>query len=72
MEDKIKKEDVLTDVSTQELIDIERMSVKFHYKTRLVMIILIRFRSVGQNHLKLNVKSPNILVIVFPNKRRAY
>ncbi len=68
MEDKIKKEEVLTDVSTQELIDIERMSVKFHYKTRLVMIILIRFRSVGQNHLKLNVKPPNIIAIICPNK----
>ena len=68
MEDKIKKEEVLTDVSTQELIDIERMSVKFHYKTRLVMIILIRFRSVGHNHLKLNVKPPNIMAIICPNK----
>jgi len=27
VEDKIKKEEVLTDVSTQELIDIERMSL---------------------------------------------
>ena len=72
MEDKIKKEEVLTDVSTQELIDIERMSVKFHYKTRLVMIILISFRSVRQNHLKLNVKPPNIMVIIYRNKRRAH
>ena len=39
MEDKIKKEEVLTDVSTQEVIDIERKSVKFQYETRLVMII---------------------------------
>ena len=70
MEDKIKKEEVLTDVSTQELIDIERMSVKFHYKTRLVMIILIRFRSVRQSLLKLNVKPPNIMVIICRNKRR--
>ena len=72
VEEKIKKEDALTDVSTQELIDIERMSVKFHYKTRLVMIILIRFRSVGQNHLKLNVKPPNTMVIICPNKTRVY
>ena len=70
MEDKIKKEEVLTDVSTQELIDIERMSVKFHYKTRLVMIILIRFRSVRQSLLKLNDKPPNIMVIICRNKRR--
>ena len=46
MEDKIKKEEVLTDVSTQELIDIERKSVKFQYETRLVMIIMNRIRSV--------------------------
>ena len=72
MEDKIKKEEVLTDVSTQELIDIERMSVKFHYKTRLVMIILMRFRSVGQSHLKLNVKPPNCLVRICPHKRRVH
>jgi len=33
VEEKIKKEEALTDVSTQELIDIERISVKFQYET---------------------------------------